>query len=435
MAEGLVSMSEAERERAFVVRQCIAGVLSQAEASERLGIGVRQVKRLVRNWRREGDAGLISRQRGRPSHRRMSEALGSRIRALLTETYPDFGPTLAAEKLLERDGIKVSAETVRRVQIELDLWRPKRRRAKRVFQLRDRRARFGELIQIDGSPHDWFEGRAPRCTLIVFIDDATGQLTALRFAPVESCKAYLETLREHVLAHGTPLAFYSDRHGIFRINAKDAAGGDGKTAFGRVVERLEIGLINALTPQAKGRVERANQTLQDRLVKEMRLRGIGSMEEGQAFLAAFMGLWNEKFAVEARDPRSAHRPWTRSGHELELMLASRDERTLSKALTFSYGGKKYCVDTPGPGTAMRGGKILVHRLIDGRLHVTYKDRVLRLTAYGTYPVPDPAADEKTLDARVEAIVASHQTARTRVSCLAGGLKPGACGAPLRGFGA
>jgi len=428
-------MTKAERERAFVVRQCVAGSLCQRAASERLGIGVRQVKRLVWSWRREGDAGLVSRQRGRRSHRRMSEALRSRIGVLLAETYPDFGPTLAAEKLLERDGIKVSAELVRRIQMDQGLWRPKRRRAKRVFQLRDRRPRFGELIQIDGSPHDWFEGRAPRCTLIVFIDDATGRLTALRFAVAESCKAYLQTLREHVLAHGVPLAFYSDRHGIFRVNAKDAEAGDGKTEFGRVVERLEIELINALTPQAKGRVERANQTLQDRLVKEMRLRGIRSMAEGQAFLAEFMRLWNEKFAVQPRDPRSAHRPLTTSRDELELLLASREERTLSKALTFSYGGTKYCVHTPGPGTAMRGGKVVVHRLIDGRLHVTYKDRVLRLTAYGTYPVPDPAADEKTLDARLEAIIAAQQTAQAMVSCPAGSLKPGAFGAPLRGFGA
>ena len=428
-------MSKAERERAFVVRQCVDGTLCQREAGERLGIGVRQVKRLVRTWRRDGDAGLVSRQRGRPSHRRLSEALRSRIGVLLSETYADFGPTLAAEKLLERDGIKVSAETVRRIQMDRGLWRPKRRRARRVFQLRDRRPRFGELIQIDGSPHDWFEGRAPRCTLIVFIDDATGQLTAMRFAPVESCQAYLETLREQVLAHGMPLAFYSDRHGNFRVNAKDAASGDGKTEFGRVLERLEIGLINALTPQAKGRVERANQTLQDRLVKEMRLRGIGSMAEGQAFLAEFMRLWNTRFVVEPRDPRSAHRPWTKTTDELDLALASREERTLSKSLTFSYGGTKYCVNTRGPGTAMRGGKVLVHRLINGRLHVTYKDRVLLLTAYGTYPVPDPATDEKTLDARVEAIIAAGETAQTMVSCPAGSLKPGACGAPLRGFGA
>jgi hypothetical protein len=269
----------------------------------------------------------------------------------------------------------------------------------------------------------------------VFIDDATGRLTALRFAPVESGKAYLETLRDQVLAHGRPLAFYSDRHGIFRVNAKEAASGDGKTEFGRVVERLDIALINALTPQAKGRVERANQTLQDRLIKEMRLRNISSMEAAQAFLPLFMQTWNAKFAVEPSDKVPAHRPWTKAEDELDLLLARREERVLSKALTFSYGGTKYCVKTAGPGTAMRGAKVLVHHLTDGRLHVTYKDRVLALTAYGTYAIPDPAVDQKTLDARVDAIVAAQRTAGSMVSLWRGGLKPGASGAPLRGFGA
>jgi hypothetical protein len=184
---------------------------------------------------------------------------------IFSASITDFGATLAAEKLLEREGIAVSAETVRRAQIRLGLWRPKQRRLKRVFQLRERRPRFGELIQIDGSPHDWFEGRGPRCTAIVFIDDATGRLTALHFAPAESTRAYLETLRGHVLEHSCPLAFYSDLHGIFRVNAKDVRSGDGKTEFGRVAARLGIEAIHALTPQAKGRVERANRTLQSLL--------------------------------------------------------------------------------------------------------------------------------------------------------------------------
>ena len=152
-----------------------------------------------------------------------------------------------------------------------------------MFALRQRRPRFGELVQIDGSPHDWFEGRGPRCTLIVFIDDATSRLTGLHFAPAETTRAYLVALKSHVLAHGCPLAFYSDRHGVFRVNAKDAVSGDGKTEFGRVAERLRIDLIHALTPQAKGRVERANQTLQDRLVREMRPRAISSIQAEQLF--------------------------------------------------------------------------------------------------------------------------------------------------------
>lgn len=402
-------MSSEERERAFLVRQAVESGLSQREASERLDLSVRQFKRLVRAWRAAGDAGLVSRQRGRPSHRRMNEALRTRIGGLLRAKYADFGATLASEKLWELDGIKVSGEMVRRIQIGLGLWRPKTRRARRVFQLRERRPRFGELVQIDGSPHDWFEGRGPRCTLIVFIDDATSRLTALRFAPVKSGKAYLEALRDQVLTHGRPLAFYSDRHGIFRVNAKDAQSGDGKTEFGRTVERLDITLINALTPQAKGRVERANQTLQDRLIKEMRLRNISSITTAQAFLPLFILTWNEKFAVEASDKIPAHRPWTKTGDDLDLALARQEERVLSKALTFSYGGTKYCVKTQGPGTAMRGAKVTVHHFTDGRLRFFYKERALTCTAYGHYAVPDPAEDEKTLDARVNAIVMAQQT--------------------------
>src|SRR5487761_2012694 len=215
MPEGYLSMSGEERDRSHVVRRTIEKSLGQREAAERLGISRRQFKRLVHAWKRHGDAGLISRQRGRAAHNRLAEATRLRIERLLREFYPDFGPTLAAEKLAERDGITVSAETVRRLQIDLGLHKPKKRRDKRVFQLRDRRPRFGELIQIDGSPHAWFEDRGPRCTLIVFVDDATSRLTALRFAPSETTRAYLEALRSHVLAHGSPLAFYSDRHGIF----------------------------------------------------------------------------------------------------------------------------------------------------------------------------------------------------------------------------
>ena len=214
----------------------------------------------------------------------------------------------------------------------------------------------------------------------------------------------METLRDQLLDHGRPLAFYSDRHGIFRVNAKDAQSGDGKTEFGRVSERLGIESIHALTPQAKGRVERANQTLQDRLVKEMRLRNISTMEAGNAFLPTFMAFWNERFAVKPRDATSAHRPWTAGPAELDDTLARREERTLTKALTFSSAGTKYCVKTSGPGTAMRGAKVTLHHFVAGGMTVHYKDRILEVTAYGTYPLADPAEDEKTIDARVDLLV-------------------------------
>ena len=403
-------MSSAERERSHLICATVDKRLRQCDAAERAGVSLRQFKRLVRLWKQEGDAGLVSRQRGKPSNNRLSKAMVGQVEDLLRETYPDFGPTLAAEKLSERDGIVVSRETVRRIQVRLGLHKPKRRRQKRVFQSRTRRPRFGELVQIDGSPHDWLEGRGPRCTLIVFIDDATSRLLGLRFVPAECCAGYIETLRGCVLAQGRPLAFYSDRHAIFRVNAKDAESGDGKTEFGRVVERLGIGLINANTPQAKGRVERSNQTLQDRLNKEMRLAGICSIEAANAFLPSYIEIWNEKFSVPPGDDASACRPWTKTAAELDDDLARREERKLTKALKFSTGGTKFCVKTSGPGTALRGATVTLYHYADGRMGVHYKDRVLACTAYGTYAIPSPTEDEKTLDLRIEAIVAAQQAA-------------------------
>jgi hypothetical protein len=409
-------MSLTERERACIVRQVASRQISQGVAAEQLGIGLRQMKRLMRQWRISGDAGLVSRQRGHRSNRSLPSDFHTVLEEHLRGQYQGFGATLAAEKLAERDGITVSTATVRRAQIRFGLWRPKSRRQKRLHQLRERRPRFGELIQIDGSPHAWFEGRGPRCTLIVFIDDATNRLTALNFAPSETTRAYLEALRGHVLAYGCPLAFYSDRHGIFRVNAKDAKSGDGKTEFGRVADRLGIEPIHALTPQAKGRVERANQTLQDRLVKEMRLQSISSIEATHGFLPTFIVSWNERFAVPPRNETSAHRPWTGTLDALDHALARHEERVLSKTLTFSSAGTKYCVNAKGPGTALRGAKVELHHFIGGGMTVHYKDRTLQVTPYGTYPIPDLAEDEKTIDARVDRLVAkaARQAAERKI---------------------
>ena len=405
MAGDILAMSADERERLVVIRRVVERELDQARAAELLDIGVRQVKRLVRAYRERGDRGLVSARRGKPSNNRLPAATVAGVERALRERYGDFGPTLAVEKLAAIEGLSVSKETVRQLQIRLGLWRPKRRRAARVFQVRERRARFGELIQIDGSPHAWLENRGPKCTLIVFIDDATGRLTALRFAPSETTRAYLEALRDHVSAHGCPLAFYSDRHGIFRINAKDADSGDGLTVFNRVTERLRIEQICATTPQAKGRVERANQTLQDRLIKELRLAEISDMAAAQAFLPGFMARHNAMFAVPARDATDAHRPWTEGAAKLEEALSHREDRTLSKSLTFSSGGAVHCIKTSGAGIALRGARVTTRHFLDGTMDVVYKDRILPYTTVRRLPGPTPIEDDKTLDTRVDAIVA------------------------------
>jgi transposase len=409
----ILAMSAEERERAAVMRRLAAGEIKQKRAAELLGIKVRQVKNLVRAWRARGDRGLVSGRRGKPSNNRLAAATVSRIERALRERYSDFGATFAAEKLAEHEGISVSAETVRQIQIRLGLWQPKARRKKRVFQVRERRSRFGELIQVDGSVHDWLEGRGPKMTLIVFIDDATGRLTGLRFAPAETTRAYVETLRDHVLAHGVPLAFYSDRHGIFRINAKDVESGDGLTTLNRVTERLGIEQICATTPQAKGRVERANQTLQDRLIKEMRLAGIADMSAAQAFLPDFMARHNKQFAVQPKSNEDAHKPWTEGVAGLDAALADHEPRTLSKALTFSAGGAVHCIKTRDAGMAFRGAKITVRHYLDGRMDVLFKDRVLPYTTVRRLPRASDIEDDKTIDARLDDIIARRNQSAPR----------------------
>ena len=198
--------------------------------------------------------------------------------------YPDFGPTLATEKLAI-EGVSLSVETVRQLLIGEGLWKAKSVRRPVIHQLRERRARLGELVQIDGSPHDWFEGRAPKCTLLVFVDDATSRLMYLQFVAAETTFNYFAGVRSYLTEFGKPLAFYSDKFGVFRVNIPNALSGTGLTQFGRALKELDIELICAHSPQAKGRVERANQTLQDRLTKELRLRDLSSLADSQCLLA------------------------------------------------------------------------------------------------------------------------------------------------------
>jgi hypothetical protein len=405
MPEETIQLTKRALHRQKVIEAVTEKRLTQAQAGEQLGLTTRQVKRLVAAYRAEGITGLVSRRQGQPSNHRLQEPLREAIRALLVDRYADFGPTLAQEKLLEVHQIAVSIETVRQLQIELGLWRPRRRKVARAFQLRERRGRFGELIQIDGSPHDWFEGRGPRCTLIVFIDDATGRLVQLWFAPSETTEVYMQVLRRHLEQYGRPVALYSDRHSIFRINQVDPANGATTTQFGRALKGLEIEAIHARTPQAKGRVERANQTLQDRLVKELRLRGINEPELANAYLPEFMADFNRRFAVPPSSEVDAHRPLLHRPRELDLLLAEQEIRTLSKSLSVQYRNVVYQLRHQGPGYPLRGATLTVCALADGEVVLLREDRELPYTTYRKGECPPALEDEKTLNERVDAAMA------------------------------
>ncbi|EGJ6597161.1 ISNCY family transposase [Escherichia coli] len=385
--------------RLRILQDVIDRRLTTRLAASRLEISDRHCRRLLERYREHGPLSLANLRRGRPGNHRLSESLKLRVLSLLHDNYSDFGPTLAAEKLRERHNITVSVETLRKWMSADGLWVPYSRRKPRVHQPRYRRDCLGELVQIDGSPHDWFEGRAPKCCLLVFVDDATGRLMHLRFGETESAFDYMMATREYLEQHGKPLAFYSDKHGIFRVN-NGGSTTTGVTQFGRVLSELGIGLICANSPQAKGRVERANQTLQDRLIKEMRLEGISSIEEANAWLDTFIADFNRRFARPAKYPKDLHRPVAESNDELDDIFAWQEQRKLSKTLTFRYDKMIYLVEPTEENTRIAGEKIKVYDYPDGRLAFKYGYRSLKYQVFDKLECVDQGqiVDNKRLGA-------------------------------------
>ena len=397
--EETIVMTQKAVDRLGVIQQVIGRQLRQKEAARQLGLSVRQIKRLVARYRTEGPPGLISRRLGQRPGNALSRAVRQEILERVRTHYPDFGPTLACEKLAAHHGHKLSVETLRQWMIAEGLWKPRARKSARVHQRRPRRPCRGELVQIDGSPHNWFEGRGPRCTLIVFIDDATSELMALRFAPAETTRAYMETLRAYLAQHGRPVAIYSDKHSIFRVNRPDREGE--LTQFTRTLRTLDIAPIHANTPQAKGRVERANQTLQDRLVKELRLAGISDIDTANAFLPGFLHDYNQRFAVAPQNPTDAHRPVLHDPQELDLIFSLHAHRKLSKNLTFQYKNREYQLTRQGRGYRLRGAQVTVCEAFDGTVTLLHKGRALPYRILNESEPPIPLDDEKSIHATVE----------------------------------
>src|SRR4051812_29259129 len=355
MAGGLVTMSAVERDRVEVIRRVLEGRLSQIKAAVQLDLSSRQVRRLCCEYEESGPTGLASRKRGSPSNHRLPAELEERAVRLVRERYADFGPTLANEKLLELHGVRVGKETLRKWMIRSGLWLPRDQRALVAHQPRHRRDCLGELVQIDGSPHAWFEERGEKCTLLVYVDDASGRLMELRFVKSESAFDYFTSTRAYLERHGKPVAFYSDKHSIFRVYHEGSTGRfHGVTQFGRALSELNIEIICANSPQAKGRVERMNKTLQDRLVKELRLRGISTMKTGNAFLPQFMEDYNRRFAVAPKNAHDAHRS-VRNDEDLPSIFTWQEERTMSRNLVVHFKRATYLVQ-PGPETLPLAGK-------------------------------------------------------------------------------
>lgn len=375
-----VSISMRELDRLKCIQAIIDGELKPGRAAERLGLTVRQIERLVIRYRAEGPIGLISRHRNRPGNRALKPVLVEHVLGILREHYADFGPTLAAEKLKSRHKIILAKETVRQIQIASGLWLPRKMRPPKVQQPRMRRACVGELIQIDGCEHRWFEERAPACTALVYVDDATSRLMEVFFTGSESTFGYFESTRRYLDRFGKPMAFYSDKASVFRINNKSATGGDGHTQFGRALYELNIDGICANTAAAKGRVERANLTLQDRLVKELRLQGISTIEGANAFMPTFIAEHNQRFAKQPRNAHDAHRA-IRKEEDLDLIFCWREPRKLTQNLTLHYERKLYLLSDIPAHRHLIGKYLDVYQYPDGRIEIRSAGAALPYSEY------------------------------------------------------
>jgi transposase InsO family protein len=382
MTEERIELSQRERDKLKILHELERHQIRQYEAAKRLGLSTRQIRRLQARLKNEGDRAVVHRLRGVPSNRKISPEKEREALELLKSRYADFGPTLASEHL-GREGYKVSRETVRKWMVREALWKPKPLRVKAIHVWRERRSSFGELVMMDSSEYRWLENRGPELQLIAMIDDATSRIWG-RFTEHDTTEENMRTLEGWLRRHGRPLALYTDRGSVFHVNRKpnvsEQLQGQQKplTQFGRAMRELDIRFLAARSPQAKGRIERLFGTLQDRLVKEMRLQKIDTIEKANRFLEnVFIPAWEKRFTVMARNPVDAHQPLGKE-HRLESIFSIRKPRDVSADYTVSWDGKKWAIARSDVTAGLRGARIEVELRLDGSLWGRYRNSFLAL---------------------------------------------------------
>ncbi|TCB53794.1 ISNCY family transposase [Acinetobacter terrestris] len=405
----LITMSDKEIQRLAVLQDFRDQRITQVRAAEILNLSTRQITRLLCKFNQDGISGLVHASRGQPGHRRHDEVMKSKCLSIISEHLLGFGPTLAHEKLASMFDLNIPVETVRRWMTANDLWIPRAKRQKRPYQPRYNRDCFGELIQIDGSYHDWFEERAGKCCLLVYIDDATGKLLHLRFCQAETTFDYMLSTRAYIEQYGKPVAFYSDKHSVFRVNQKSSQNSQ-ITQFGRILNELNIDIIFANSPQAKGRVERANRTLQDRLIKEMRLENISSIEEANTWLPCFIEQFNQKFGKCARNSKNLHRPLTESKAELDDIFTWQEPRKVTKSLTITYDKCVYILEANEFNQKLVGQYISFLEYPDGTVAIMHEGRKINYRIFNKLAElqQNEVVENKRLGAVLEHIKQQHE---------------------------
>jgi len=383
--EDIIMATPEELRRLHVIQRVLEGGLKQVEAAEILSLSSRHIRRVVKRVWGEGERGIVHRLRGQPSNRKIPDQLRDKVIKLYRKTYKGFGPTLASEKLLERDGVSISDETLRGWLLETGDWK-RVRKGKKHRQWRERKGHRGEMVQMDGSHHRWFEDRGDPCVLMGYIDDATGD-TFGRFYDHEGTMPAMDSFKGYIRRRGLPLKVYLDKHSTYKSTAKatieeQLEGVEPLSEFERALRELGVEVSHAHSPQAKGRIERLFRTFQDRVIKEMRLRGIKTIEEGNQFLEQYLPLYNKRFSVCPREKDDVHRPLPR-GIDLNGILCIKTERTLKNDFTVAHNHKLYQIEE-----ATKASKVIVQDRMDGSMRVTYQGRALRFREITERPLKE-----------------------------------------------
>lgn len=375
-------MSQKELKRLHVIRKVVEGSLTQVRATEIISLSERQIRRIVKRIEAEGDKGIQHRSRGKESNRRLPKKLVAKVVQLYQEKYQGFGPTLTAEKLLELDGIEVSKETVRTWLMDAGQWQ-KGRKVRTHRQWRERKDFLGEMLQLDGSHHDWFEGRRSTCVLMAYIDDATSKVYG-RFYEYEGTIPAMDSFKRYIRKYGIPMSVYMDKHTTYKSTAEPSIedeinGTTPLSEFGRALTELEVEIIHAHSPQAKGRIERLFKTLQDRLVKEMTIRGINTIDEANRYLDTYLSIHNKRFAVKAKEQDNVHREIPRELN-LDKILCIRTVRALRNDFTIAHNSKLYQIEK-----GIRSKEVTVEERVNGSMLITFNDVRLPFREITTRP--------------------------------------------------
>lgn len=370
----IIILKQKELKRLSVIHKVIERRIKQKPAGDLLKLSTRQIRRLLKRVKDQGDKGIAHLSRGKPSHNAKSVALKEKVKELYRKKYWDFGPTLASEKLFEIDKIKLSDETLRSWLIESGDWKNKRK-SRQYRHWRERKPCLGEMIQADGSHHDWFEGRAPECVLMGYIDDATNRVYA-RFYEYEGTKPAMDSFKRYITKYGIPQSLYMDNHSTYKSPKKQTLADElanklPLSQFERAAEELGVHFIHAQSAPAKGRIERLFGTFQDRVIKEMRLQGVSSIKAGNKFLERYLPKYNKRFSIPAASTVDLHQPLLKN-RDIDSKLCIKEERTLRNDFTVAYNNKFYQVLNR---TAAK--KVTIEERLSGEIKISYQNKQLK----------------------------------------------------------